>query len=274
MITKICTKCGKEKLITDFYIKTKSKDGYRPNCKECCIKYSKVYNTENKEKISEKKKIYHKLIENKRKQYYIENKEEISEKQKIYNIENKEKISKKKKIYRLENLEVLKYKHKKYYENNKNEYIENVKNYYENNKDKVKKYQKQYNIENKEKINKSKRNYYEKNIHFFIWRKLLKRTLKQFNNKKTDSTYNILGYSSIELKNHIEKQFTDNMNWSNYGEWHIDHIRPVSTFDKTTHPSIVNALSNLRPMWAVNIEINGIFYEGNLNRKIIKNKYV
>ena len=32
-----------------------------------------------------------------------------------------------------------------------------------------------------------------------------------------------------------------------------------------------NALSNLRPLWAVNTEINGVFYEGNLNRKIIKN---
>ena len=31
-------------------------------------------------------------------------------------------------------------------------------------------------------------------------------------------------------------------------------------------PSIVNALSNLKPMWATSREINGIFYEGNLNK--------
>lgn len=29
---------------------------------------------------------------------------------------------------------------------------------------------------------------------------------------------------------------------------------------------IVNALSNLRPLWATTREINGIIYEGNLNR--------
>lgn len=36
---------------------------------------------------------------------------------------------------------------------------------------------------------------------------------------------------------------------------------------------VQNAKINLRPLWAVNTEINGIFYEGNLNRKI-KEKYV
>jgi hypothetical protein len=33
-----------------------------------------------------------------------------------------------------------------------------------------------------------------------------------------------------------------------------------------TSPSIINALSNLNPMWATTREIGGIFYEGNLNK--------
>lgn len=57
------------------------------------------------------------------------------------------------------------------------------------------------------------------------------------------------------------------MSWDNYGDWHIDHIKPVSCFDKTTLPSIVNALENLRPLWATTREIDGVIYEGNLNRK-------
>ena len=169
---------------------------------------------------------------------------------------------------------MLKLKNKTYYENNKSEHLETVKNYYENNKEKVKEYHKEYNKLNKDKLNESKRSYYEKNIHRFIWRALLKRTIKQFNKSKKDSTYTLLGYNSDELKTHIENQFTKNMNWSNYGEWHVDHIKPVSVFDDDTHPSIVNALSNLRPLWAVNTIIDGVFYEGNLNRKIIKEDYV
>ena len=57
------------------------------------------------------------------------------------------------------------------------------------------------------------------------------------------------------------------MSWANYGEWHIDHIFGVINFDKETPLHVVNALSNLRPMWSTTREINGILYEGNLNRK-------
>ena len=40
----------------------------------------------------------------------------------------------------------------------------------------------------------------------------------------------------------------------------------VIFFDMETPANIVNALSNLRPMWATTRKINGIIYEGNLNR--------
>ena len=76
----------------------------------------------------------------------------------------------------------------------------------------------------------------------------------------------MLGFSATELKQHIESLFTEGMSWDNYGEWHIDHIKRVSEFDKNSSPSIVNALSNLRPLWATTREINGVVYEGNLNR--------
>lgn len=59
----------------------------------------------------------------------------------------------------------------------------------------------------------------------------------------------MLGYSALDLKTHIENQFIDGMSWNNWGDWHIDHIRPVSSFDKTEKPYIVNALDNLQPLW-------------------------
>lgn len=65
---------------------------------------------------------------------------------------------------------------------------------------------------------------------------------------------------------------TENMSWENHGEWHVDHIKPVSSFDTTEHPSVVNALSNLRPIWSTSRVINGIYYEGNLNRNKIRSK--
>ena len=76
----------------------------------------------------------------------------------------------------------------------------------------------------------------------------------------------MLGYSAEELKVHLEKLWLPGMSWNNYGEWHIDHIREVRTFDKDTDVAIVNSLSNLRPLWATSRVVNGVFYEGNLNR--------
>lgn len=61
-----------------------------------------------------------------------------------------------------------------------------------------------------------------------------------------------LGYSKEQFISHIEAQFLKGMNWRNHGEWHIDHIVPVSEFIKAgiyDHKKI-NALSNLRPIWA------------------------
>lgn len=60
-----------------------------------------------------------------------------------------------------------------------------------------------------------------------------------------------LGYSGEQLAEHIEKQFIDGMNWHNYGTkgWHVDHIRPVSSFPVGTPLNEINALTNLRPLW-------------------------
>ena len=68
--------------------------------------------------------------------------------------------------------------------------------------------------------------------------------------KKETNTFKLLGYDTLKLKQRIEIQFKDGMNWDNYGEWHIDHKKPISKFDKETSISIINALSNLQPLWA------------------------
>jgi hypothetical protein len=52
--TKICTKCGKRKAISQFYKHTTTKDKLRPDCKECSDKFGKIHRDKNKEH-------YHKL---------------------------------------------------------------------------------------------------------------------------------------------------------------------------------------------------------------------
>lgn len=63
-----------------------------------------------------------------------------------------------------------------------------------------------------------------------------------------------LGYSMAELKLHIESLFTPGMNWDVFrgGSIHIDHIRPLNTFNLEDEGEAVKAWSlvNLRPLWA------------------------
>lgn len=63
---------------------------------------------------------------------------------------------------------------------------------------------------------------------------MLTNSLKRVGKKKEDKTIELLGYSAIELKEYIESLFVEGMSWENYGEWHIDHIRPVSSYDPET----------------------------------------
>lgn len=64
----------------------------------------------------------------------------------------------------------------------------------------------------------------------------------------------VFGYSIPELRRHLERQFSRGMTWAKFcaGEIHIDHIRPLASFDLSDPERVIEAwsLPNLRPMWA------------------------
>lgn len=70
-------------------------------------------------------------------------------------------------------------------------------------------------------------------------------------------TFDLLGYTSEQLKTHIERQFANGMSWANYGtglgKWHIDHIIPLASFSYETPDTedfrAAWALTNFRPLW-------------------------
>ena len=170
------------------------------------------------------------------------------------------------KIWQDNNKEKFKNYQDNYRESNQKKELKRHEKYREENVDKINKGQKIYRLNNPEKIKERKLKYNNNNKHTIACRSVLRNALKRFGQIKETKTINLLGYSALEFKQHIELLFTDGMSWDNYGEWHIDHIIGIINFDKNTHPSIVNALSNLRPIWATTREINGVIYEGNLNR--------
>jgi hypothetical protein len=126
-----------------------------------------------------------------------------------------------------------------------------ARRWYLKNNETTKQRAKKWKAENLNKVRESERRWRAKEVSkaIIFMRDSLRRVL---NGQKTNRTENLLGYSRHDLVAHIEKQFTKGMSWENYGEWHIDHIVSVSVLisEGVVDPSIVNALSNLRPMWA------------------------
>lgn len=228
---KICNQCDIEKEIDEFNKWSRSKDGFRNYCRECQKEYQKSYRSKNKT-----------LIKIKSIEYRTKNKDKIC----AYSSSDKRKLQKKK--YYEKNKDKIKLKNKEYYHLNSEERKKSSKDYRES-------------IKNTEKYKNSRREYNKKwrkeNRHITSWRKLLRRALNYIGCVKEDRTIDILGYSPIQLKEHMETLFTTGMSWENYGEWHIDHIVPISKFSKETPINIINSLDNLQPLWAKDNLIKG-----------------
>lgn len=84
---------------------------------------------------------------------------------------------------------------------------------------------------------------------------------------KGGSTFEHLPYTPAELKEHIEKQFDEHMNWNNYGSyWHLDHVIPQAAlpYDSLEHPNFKKcwALNNLAPLEAKLNASKGSLHEG------------
>lgn len=68
---------------------------------------------------------------------------------------------------------------------------------------------------------------------------------------KTEPASKILGCSYDEFKRHIERQFTDGMNWDRFNEIHIDHIIPLASARTPEEVKQLCHFTNLRPLWAL-----------------------
>lgn len=153
----------------------------------------------------------------------------------------------------------------------KDDILENKKTYYKNNKKDILSYKIRYRQENKEQIKEWRENNRDKNSngqaryrerypHVIAWRSVLYSTLKRLNTSKQEHTIDMLGYSALDLKLHLEKLFLPGMSWENHGEWHIDHIKPVTKFSEDALISEVCALDNLQPLWSIdNLSKNNNF---------------
>jgi hypothetical protein len=157
----------------------------------------------------------------------------------------------KKKHYDTNKHKILENK-KKYYLSKKDVILEKAKNYNHKNNDKIKIYKKHYYQNNKNKFNDYYKLNYQINVLYRIG-KIVRRRIYDYVTKNTikiEKTFDIVGCSSELLKAHLEQKFIKGMSWENQGEWHIDHIIPLSSAKSEEEVYKLCHYTNLQPLWA------------------------
>ena len=80
---------------------------------------------------------------------------------------------------------------------------------------------------------------------------------------KQTSVTELIGCSIEELAKHLEDQFQEGMSWDNWTKdgWHIDHIRPITSFEDPDDPECWH-YTNLQPLWASENMSKGAKWDG------------
>lgn len=227
---KLCTRCKIEKPLDDFHNCKSKKSGKMSQCKDCRNAYNR----------KKAKEIGHDVLYRRARD---RDPEAYKKRRREYYLANKERIKERSREWSKNNPDIKKATRDADYKRNRSRYIESAKRWANNNKEKRREISRNY----------ANRFYNSpENKPIIIARKLLSRILEHTGKKKRGKTFDELGYSRKEFEEHMERLFQDGMSWENHGEWHVDHIIPVSEMVRlgVTCPRKINALSNLRPLWA------------------------
>lgn len=137
------------------------------------------------------------------------------------------------------------------------EYKNQKRDYYLKNKERFSAQSNKWQKANRPKVNSYYREYNKKRLkedsNFKLARNLrIRLNIAIKYSYKEGSAVEELGCSIKSLKKHLESKFKTGMTWDNYGKWHIDHIRPLASFNLEDIQQLKLACNytNLQPLWA------------------------
>ena len=188
-----CYTCKKEKSLDCFHKNANASGGHLYQCKSCVKEYNISYRIKTKKHSQEWHKEYYKI--------------------------NKKRIQVRTKQYRIDNLGIVKAQQAKKFQKNKEKIMLSNKKWRLKNPEKIKVICRRANKKQRQKV--------EFRIAGSI-SALIYRALKE--DKEGGRWRDRVGYTMIELRQHLESKFIVGMNWGNYGKWHIDHIIPQDFF--------------------------------------------
>lgn len=229
---KTCTKCKESKPRSEFHNCSSKRDGKFSACKECRNSRNREY----AEQVGHAE-LYRRAVG--------KNPEAYRQKNAEYYRANKDKIKARAKEWSKANPERKKQNSARHYADNRETYIQKAAEWARDNNKKRTEICMGY-------MRRMRKERPREFVAVETARKMLARVLVSTGRKKRGRTFDALGYNRQQFEQHIESLFEEGMSWPNHGEWHIDHIIPVSELVRcgVTDPAKINALSNLRPIWA------------------------
>ena len=209
-----CKKCATLKNISKFQCLDHLKKYYRKTCNDCRTKAYDLWYEKNKELV----------IKKRMERYYADHENQKQELRDSY----------------LAHKSSRKISQKKYYSENYQKISEYISKYWadpKNNK--------------RRKMNRKFR--YETDMKYKLTRLIRTRISNSLKSTKPSSSITVLGCTVTELIKSLESKFQPGMTWENHGEWHIDHIDPISSFDLSKLDEFLKAChyTNLQPLWAI-----------------------
>lgn len=172
------------------------------------------------------------------------------------------------KKYNKENVDKIKSRDKKWRQENSHKKAQYDKEWRQNNVEKSKQYRKKWSQANPDKVkekNKKRRQinatYFKqyqanrrKSDHIFRLISNLRTRIGSYCRaigvNKTIRTKEMLGLNLASFKSYMESKFQEGMTWENYGQWHVDHIKPLSLATIEQQVMELNHYTNLQPLWA------------------------
>ena len=228
---KICKRCLTEKNLNEFGKNKQNKDGLSIYCLTCEKTRAEEYRINNRDKVNKSAKDYRKNNPEKYKESikkYLDKNPEMTSTNRVRIYRKNEEFRKKETLksreWYLKNIEKSRERSKKYYHENK-------------------------------KILREKNNQYKKlklkTDSLERLKKNLRDRIRQFltGDNKSKRTFDIIGLDKQNFKLYIESKFEEGMSWENYGEWHLDHIKPLYLSENEDDLIKLNHYTNLQPLW-------------------------
>ena len=222
---KKCTKCGEVRALDAFGLNCKASDGRQSHCKVCRTAATRKWRTDNPEKK--------RAADCK---YRLANSEKCRATGRKWRAANREKRREVSHKYRVDNREKCR---------------ESARKRHAASPEKHKEADRRWHLAH----SGQRRERYRNNLQYRLECRLRHRAYKAVKgNFKAGSAVRDLGCLIPYFKTYLEMQFQPGMTWKNYGNrgWHIDHIRPLASFDLTDRAQFLEAVhyTNLQPMWA------------------------